>query len=104
MSVVVAVVDVRAVLVIVGFDICACILCVQDMYASLDHHTIHFQSKRWPSRGRSLEPPGVCALKATCMLFEAKDFKKAVEIFTNMVSVVAFQPGYVFCGCSLKAI
>ena len=40
MSAVVAVVAVRAVLVIVGFNVSACILFVRDMYASLDHHMI----------------------------------------------------------------
>ena len=42
MSAVVAVVAVRAVLVIVGFNVSASILFVRDMYASLDHHMICF--------------------------------------------------------------
>ena len=40
MSDVVSAVAMRAVLRIVGLNISTCILCVRDMYASLDHHMI----------------------------------------------------------------
>ena len=87
---------------IVGFNVSACILCVRDMYASLDHHMICCPDGRKSMRChqftfKARDGQVEAGLYSTVVhvyceghvLVEAKDFKKAVEIFTNRVSVVA---------------
>ena len=82
MSAAVAVVAVTAVLVIVGFNVSDCILCVRDMYASLDNHMICCPQGRreclvtgslskqemTKSRQAFRAPWCMCVGKATCLL------------------------------------